>query len=216
MNISERSTRELKKKTNKQTNKKLGSFLGFNWIELEFILGRFHFPSLLGRFATFFGGNNQHQPDCSRPIISILFFFHFFFTVGFKRWVTTSARERVSSVLIRIQRFERHSEDLNRSVADDFSFLFSFFLFLFFCCWLFLPSAAFCASIAVVARRCLLRPTRLLSANQKRRRFPTFLGRIDSVFTGFYRILPGFTEFREALPAWTSSLWFFMGFTRFS
>ena len=216
MNISERSTRELKKKTNKQTNKKLGSFLGFNWIELEFILGRFHFPSLLGRFATFFGGNNQHQPDCSRPIIWILFYFYFFFHRGLQ---TMSHHVGKGKGFFG---FDSHSTFWTpqwrpESVGGWWFFFFIFlFSFPFFCCWLFLPLAAFCASIAVVSRRCLLRPTRLLSANQKRRRFPTFLGRIDSVFTGFYRILPGFTEFREALPAWTSSLWFFMGFTRFS
>ena len=220
MNISERSTRELKtnKQTNKQTNKKLGSFLGFNWIELEFILGRFHFPSLLGRFATFFGGNNQHQPDCSRPIISILFFFHFFFTVGFKRWVTTSARERVSSVLIRIQRFERHSEDLNRSVADDFSFLFSFFLFLFFVVDYFshwprsarrLPSSL--VVVCFVQLDCCP-PIKSAAVSQPS---SAELTRFLPVFTGFYRVLPSFVRHYRHEPVLCGFLWALRGFPSF-
>ena len=219
MNISERSTRELK--TNKQTNKQTKNWVVFlasielNWN--SFWVG-FIFRLYWGVSLRFSVATINTNPIVLVRLFEFYFIFIFFFTVGFKRWVTTSARERVSSVLIRIQRFERHSEDLNRSVADDFSFLFSFFLFLFFVVDYFshwprsarrLPSSL--VVVCFVQLDCCP-PIKSAAVSQPS---SAELTRFLPVFTGFYRVLPSFVRHYRHEPVLCGFLWALRGFPSF-
>ena len=92
MNISERSTRELKKKTNKQTNKKLGSFLGFNWI------GQYHSVSFwVGFIFRLYWGVSLRFSVATintNPIVLVRLFQFYFFFIFFSPWASNDESPR--------------------------------------------------------------------------------------------------------------------------